>query len=160
MKENIIIVRDNPDWDFEHGSCAHIAIASAFDMNPKSIGIILDILKVRNHSDGLTFFQCKKLINVICKSLQQSAEYTPGKGITLREYILLNQRGIHLIMFDEHLSYLKDGIIYDNYFDKDDLDELGASKPTGFWRIGNKPAIPLDTVQSKYIWCDFIYRYA
>lgn len=143
MKKKIDIeIRPNPKYEFSYGSCATIAIAAAFDMDIRSLNVILDLIGIKGYKEGLTYNQCVKVINKLALSLKKEITYIPNLDITFGQYIYFNREESHLIMFSEHLSYMKDGIVYDNYFtgyfnDQERLEFL-SRKPTGFWRIRDK----------------------
>lgn len=132
--------------NFYYGNCALIAIAQAFDMPVNALVAVCDALKMNKlgqdyKEEGLSFYQCKKIINHLAHSYRCTCTYIPNRSkVTYNQMLLLLNLGKYLTMWDIHLSYAEKGIIYDSYLhhfgsstDKD-LD-ITRIVPTGWWKV-------------------------
>lgn len=127
--------------DFKYGNCACIAISNAFDLNWTSIKTICKILKI-DYNEGLTFWECKKVINLLAENSYKIAIYRPN--VAVLEYwqlIALMNKGKYLTVFNEHLSYMENGVLYDTYISYQlphEKTEYLKRKFTGYWEIKEK----------------------
>jgi hypothetical protein len=141
MQKNKIELKKVPkihrsNIDFHFGNCASIAIAQAFSINEDTLNIVCKLLKIKNHKEGLSFFEIKKVINAL--SRQYKPEYTPNYGnLTYGQMLIVLNKGSYLTMFNEHLSFAINGEVYDSYwfpslsYDVESLQNI----PTGWWKI-------------------------
>lgn len=115
---------------FHFGSCSSIAITQAFAITEDILIVICKLLKIKKIDAGLSFFEIKKVVNAL--SRQKKSVYTPNyANLTFGQMLIVLNKGVYLVMFDEHLSYAKDGTIYDSFICHDDLDNI----PQGWWKI-------------------------
>lgn len=124
----MILLRPSLD-NFVFGNCAIIAIGQLFDSRQKWIELMARLCGIKEPEDGLTFFECKKVINKIGELFgNQQYEYvTNSTGLTYKQIVWVYDRGI--VMFDEHLSFFKDKEVFDSYMRPHEM----YNKPTGFW---------------------------
>lgn len=136
MKKKEIKIRESKS-DFVYGSCATIAIASAFGYPYKAVSTICHALGIIDKM-GLDFFKCKRVINFISQNGGFKAEYFPNDAkIAYFQLILLRKEKL-IVVFDHHLSFAENGVIYDSFLQKGDDDlakEYLTLKPTGWWII-------------------------
>lgn len=120
---------------FYFGNCASIAICSAFDIPYKALKAITILLKL-NINDGLSFFECKKIINLLSEAYSKHVEYCPNySNITFQQQLLVLNKETIITMFDGHLSYSENGEIYDSYMHEDNLAIYLKKCPTGWWKL-------------------------
>src|SRR6188768_148870 len=101
MKKNRtfrISFKDNPSYHWSYGSCAHIAIASLFDIDSSKIYDIVSSLRIRNHREGLTYQQCRRVISYLSKYTNKKVEYLSNLDLSFGAYIYFNREGSHLIL--------------------------------------------------------------
>lgn len=133
-KPEIVIHPSKENFCF--GNCASTAIASAFKIEFKALKLICSLLKI-DVDNGMSFFECKKLINLIGENYGIYVTYTPNYGkVTYEQMLFLLNKGKYIAMFDEHLSYSENGEIYDSYFRPPWGNDIKKEKPTGWWKIG------------------------
>ena len=133
MRKKIEIQINDSKEEFKFGCCATVAISAAFNMNAHSIAVVLRLLKFKEWYDGLTFFQIKRLINVLDPVGRWT--YVPNNAqVRYNQLIILFKDKSLIVMFSEHLSYVEKGQIYDSYL-INALDREGwiNAKPTGWW---------------------------
>src|SRR5688572_2124848 len=93
---------------FRFGSCAAIAICSAFDCTEQTFRIVCHLLKIKEEF-GLSFFECKKVINAL--NLGREVKYVPNKAVVnYPQMAYLLNKGSYIVMFKEHLSFIEDGV--------------------------------------------------
>lgn len=124
--------------EFRYGSCASIAICSAFNIQYIPFKVICGLLKIGPVNEGLAFHECRKVINLLGKYYKRPIIYIPNEvNLTYGQLLFVQNRSRFLVVFDEHLSYAEDGAIYDSFILE---SEGGAAQwlleiPTGWWRI-------------------------
>lgn len=125
---------------FRYGNCATIAICQAFDIHFHAFIAICRLMKIKtdeydNDKIGLSFFECKRLINLLSDSCRCSTKYISNiSKVSYIQMLSLLNKDTYLTMFDIHLSYAKNGEVYDSYF-YDLPQDFKESKPTGWWKI-------------------------
>lgn len=127
-------VRINPSKDeFKFGGCAPLAICGAFNIQMSIFRLICEFLKIRNYKRGLTFWECKKIINALLRANNIfTDQYTPNHArITYLQMAILLPKYKYIVLFDHHLSLLENGEIFDSFF----MHEKTLPIPTGWWRI-------------------------
>lgn len=134
-KKKEIVVHPSKE-EFKFGNCAAIAICSAFNVPFSALKLITSLIKL-DIRDGLSFFECKKVINMLAKANSLiDTEYVPNVGnITFKQQLLLFNKGKYITMFSRHISYSENGEIYDSYFAGDVIKEYEDAIPTGWWKI-------------------------
>jgi len=134
-KKAVIIVHPSKE-EFKYGNCAAVAICSAFSVPFTALKLINSLIKL-DIRDGLSFFECKKVINMLAKvNNMLETEYTPNHtNVTFKQMLTLFNRGKYITMFSRHISYSENGEIYDSYFQEGSMEEYENSIPTGWWRI-------------------------
>ncbi len=131
MRKKIIRLEESKS-EFSFGNCAFIAIGSAFDIPNKSLVVICNILGI-NHIEGMSFWECKKLINEIAKGYNKKVLYKPNYlNLTYQHLAILFEDVSIIAMFPKHLSLCEKGTIYDTYMNTIEVREW---KPTGYWTI-------------------------
>ena len=126
--------------NFRFGNCATIAICQAFDISMNAFRAISKLMKVRyyeddNDEDGLSFFECKKLINLLSDSCGCTSKYVHNtEKVTYPQMLLLLNKGKYLTMFDIHLSFAENGEVFDSYY-YGWASGFKKAKPTGWWKI-------------------------
>lgn len=142
---NILLKVKQASDDFDYGSCAMTAIQLGFGISYDHLKLICDLMSIKHPEDGLTFFQCKKIINRIAKSGRTEAIYRPNVAeITYAQLVsvMAGERGI--AMFPEHLSYFNDRVVVDSFIhDTNKLNILKymARKPTGWWILKSQKIV-------------------
>ncbi len=126
---------NKPKEEFKYGSCAIIAISSAFNINRNALVIIMRLLKYKYWAEGLDFYQLKRIINTL--DIGREWTYTPNPAdIRYWQLVgLFKDRNI-IVMFSEHLSYVEKGEIFDEYIYNSGSagkKEWINGKPTGWW---------------------------
>jgi hypothetical protein len=133
MEKHAVILQPPKMGDFLYGGCATLAFAGAFDTPPQAIKIIISLMGIRNSHKGMTFDQCKKVIYKLSREFSKKVEYkTNPTKLNYVDFAYSHKFGRYLIIFDEHLSYMEDGVIYDGFFEKEELDR---KIPTGWWKL-------------------------
>lgn len=129
-KKEIIL---NTDSDFRYGSCVSRALIKAFDTNDCIIRALSFSIGVKDPGEGFTYFDCKRLIHLLCKGYRRRVRYCPNYGgITYAQMAFTLDKYQYLVLFDIHLSYVQKGQIFDGYFDKQEIMKI---KPTGWFEI-------------------------
>jgi len=119
--------------DFVYGNCVSRALIKAFNINDKIFNAICYAAGIQKPNQGLTYFECKRIINVLCKAYKQKATYYPNYGlVTYGQLAFVLPKSKYIVIFDEHISYLEDDQIFDGWFDK---EQIMKRKPTGWWEI-------------------------
>ena len=124
---------------FSYGECALKAISQAFEIPESALLIIGKYMRI-NFLKELNFWECQKVIHKLAKSAKSSVEYIPNKTeVTYAQMAFLLSEGKYLAMFDNHLSYLLDGEILDDYIHDPDNPQWMLKRlhnpPTGWWKI-------------------------
>ncbi len=138
MRKKVEVILNPCEEKFDFGCCATLAIASAFDLNKTAMRAICTALGFKVWWDGLDFNQIKKIINLL--DHRKEIKYIPNiTAISYSQLCILFPENSFLVMFDEHLSYAKNGQIYDTHIlDQGDFfrkDWLNNQKVTGWWKI-------------------------
>lgn len=145
MKEDFEIkISKARDKDFTYGNCALIAIANAFNTSPSAIHCLFLAIKCKHPEKGVSFRECQKVLYILSKSYYQYVNYfTNPNKITYRQFCSIFKKGKYLFNFDEHLSYMEDGIIYDSFIYINIVSKANLDKnldyinlpPKGYWKI-------------------------
>jgi len=132
MKKEIKIER--PKFNFYYGNCCSLALTQGFDISIDVLLLAFNLLKFKNPNEGLTFFECKKIIEelVIWKYHRKIKYQTNEASITFAQMSVLMKTGKYIVIFDEHMSYLENGVIFDRFYDRKEMYQV---KPTGWWKI-------------------------
>lgn len=135
MKKTKELIIHPSKTEFYFGNCASIAICSAFGIPYIALRTITFMLKL-NINEGLSFFECKEIINLIAKANGKNAEYVPNyTNVTFKQMLLLLNNGKYITMFGNHISYSENGEVYDTYIDNMGQKEREELVPTGWWKI-------------------------
>lgn len=139
MRKQPIVSINTSKIDFAYGNCAALAISSAFGLNWMAIKTICKLLKI-DYKEGMTFWECKRLINILAKSNHDRIKYHPNLAkLEYWQMITVFNRGKYIPVFDEHLSYLEEGQVYDTFLQEILLSPDGKkflkTKPIGWWKI-------------------------
>lgn len=131
-----IFMITNSKVNFSFGNCAAVAIAGAFEL---PLWFVNEQFRARGildpATDGVTFNDCQSVIYGLGRR--------SGRKVVHRKlHYLINYNGISKIMmdgtyivhFDEHLSLLQDGVVYDDYF-IDNPIRFKQWVPCGWWVI-------------------------
>lgn len=138
------------DEQFIYGNCVSVALAQAFGIPAPALRIIFKSLGMKIE-DGCSFWECTKIITLLCKSFSFRVKYVPNvTKVTYKQLASVLNEGKVLSMFNIHLSYMEDGKIFDSYFhyntDEESSIEMKESairmmqqaflqKPIGWWII-------------------------
>lgn len=147
MKSISIHIEPSKNYKFDFGNCATIAISQGFGIPFFTLRCICESFKWKKWREGITFNQCRRLINFLSKQTGDKAEYISNKaGIKYYQFVTLFNKGKWIVMFDEHLSYCENGIIYDSWLDDmtKSIYTEGRTRlkviiykvpPVGWWKI-------------------------
>lgn len=135
MRKKLNISIQACEEKFNFDCCATLAISSFFQINRAAMQALCVVLGYKKWYEGLTFNQIKKLVNLL--DYRGTIRYIPNTAsITYEQLVDLFREEILLVMFDEHLSYVKSGIIYDTHLMADWVKEDWLkAKPTGWWKL-------------------------
>jgi len=137
-RKEIIVPLEISKNDFRFGSCAGIAISQAFDMQTREFDVVMKLLKV-DYDDGLTFWECNRVIKQLCELFYYTSRYRPNNASLKYVHLVhLLDKGKFVYMFDHHISYVEDGTIYDSYWAmnrEDERNKVAHYQPTGWWEI-------------------------
>jgi len=138
-KEAKIIIERCNLKGFSYGNCATYAISQVFNEYDKDV---VDHFKSigANPNKGVTTIECRKIINRLALYNRKTSKYY-SRGSLKR---ILRKKGHFLLNYDNHLSYVKDGVFYDDFFWFNGYGEGWAKarklakKPIlGYWEIKN-----------------------
>ena len=122
----------DPEDGFCYGNCAAVAITRAFKVD-------FDITKELFHlmgaspSKGCTWKECDKCICSLCKIKGRMCRYTKNRThLSSTTFYQRNRKGTFILNFENHLSVLKNGIVYDSW-----IGERGfrLNRLLGYWEI-------------------------
>lgn len=131
-KKTDIIIHPSKE-QFIYGNCASVAICSAFGIEWRAFKTICALMKM-DISEGLSFFECKKLINRLSSSYDTKIEYIPNYAkVKYYQMLLLLNKGKYIVMFHNHLSYAENGEVFDGYYQGSEKAKFYI--PTGWWKI-------------------------
>jgi hypothetical protein len=123
--------------EFAFGNCASVAIAGAFGLR------VMDVCEVFERMgfdwvEGVSFNECQKTIYFLGRTLRRKVVYRKNriKGSYSSFAKVLADGGIYIMHFDEHLSLLENGVVYDSYFKgMDGKKKFEKWMPNGWWVI-------------------------
>jgi len=119
--------------EFEYGCCATDAICAAFNVPHDVFETICGLIKIKCNNQGFSYNECRRIIGAFCKKTQY--RYIPNTTkVTYCQMLSLVDRYRYLVMFDEHLSYIRGNTIFDSYF-YEEKDYYKKTIPTGWWKI-------------------------
>lgn len=117
---------------FSFGNCACKAISEAFNMSVGTCVFTCKLLDL-DYEDGLTFKECKFLIDEFASISYKNVYYKANKEkMSLIDFCKKNKQGTFILNTPGHLSLLRNGIIVDTlYFQNPWI----INKLLGFWEI-------------------------
>lgn len=119
------------EHQFQFGNCAYVAIAEAFGMTTRQVSSLFRLIK-QHDEGGVTFYACKRVINVLGVANDCSISYVANKGErSYKDIVALSRNSKMIVNLDSHLSYVKDEVIYDDF-----IDEI--SKSMRDWYLSSK----------------------
>jgi len=122
----------DPEDGFSFGNCATVAITRAFKIDFDITKELFHLMGA-NPSKGCTWRECDKCISSLCRIKGRMCRYTTNKThISSTTFYQKNKKGIFILNFENHLSVLKNGTVYDSW-----IGEKGfrAHKLMGWWEI-------------------------
>lgn len=137
-KENKIVkLYLRKDQRFIYGNCAISAICMAFGQKSKVIEQGFRMIGSRNPDEGVNFYQINKLTKFLAAQKGLDIEYVSNKKKEKFYQIAVNNKDKNLLInLNNHLCFIKKGVIYDSYIGR---LTIFHSKPLGYWVITRKP---------------------
>lgn len=125
---------------FKYGNCALIAIGDAFDIPEKPLKALCLAMGItpcseNDDEDGLTFQDCNKVIRHLSKVYNYEGRYIRNKDKITYETLALSTGSKLLVVFDYHLSFCENHIIFDSYFYSHIPSKVLSKIPTGWWKL-------------------------
>lgn len=130
-----LIIKDPPSR-FSYGNCAIIALAQLTGIGEEGIEVIASLIGIKRPTSGLTFNNINKVLSTITDHTNNLPyKYTSNKTkVTVLQLVTLYSDRKIVLMFDEHLCFIENGIIYDSFFTTYTFSRtVEEIKPTGWW---------------------------
>jgi hypothetical protein len=116
---------------FVFGGCAAKAFHTAFKCKVGFIDSYLDKLGL-DYNNGLYFDECTTVIKLLSKRFRKSNRYTKNiNDISYYDFVKTHPTGTYICSIDNHLSCVKNGVIYDAYY----YYGGRVRKLEGWWKI-------------------------
>jgi len=124
-----------PPEKYRFGNCGVNALASAFS---NSYYAIRALFVIDNYppENGISFQQLTKMVNVLSFSYEMKYRYKKNLSkLVYSELAYLYDKGVYIVVFPNHVSCLKDGVVEDGYLSSNNVDKY---IPQGWFEIKNK----------------------
>lgn len=124
-------------YRMDDNSCALLCLAYAFSVDYKLIAAMFEAAG-RKQNDGCTDFQVRRVIQAMSRLNGKHVEYFENKRNWSYKTFAKHNKGTFILDMSEHLSYLSNDMIVDDYMYCMDIENPKIKKQLkllGWWKL-------------------------